>query len=107
MVYGLRSSLQEDAVKSKLDEKDRKRVEEEIERCVEWLQRNESAEQSDLESKLKEVTEVCTPIMQKAYGGAGGHGGPEGMPGMGGMGGAGMGGGAGTKSKGPKVEEVD
>ena len=105
-MYGLRSSIKEEQVKSKLSEEDRKTLEQEIEKAVEWLQRNETAEQSDFENKLKEVEEVCSPTMQRIYAGAAaGHGGPEGMPGMGGKGAGGGGGGGG--GAGPKVEEVD
>lgn len=107
-VYGLRSSLKEEQLKSKLSEEDRKTVEAEIERVLEWLQRNESAEQEDFENKLKEIEEVCSPIIQRAMAAGGGQaGGMPGMGGMGGMGGAGAEGGAGTGGAGPKVEEVD
>ena len=107
-IFGLRSSIKDEKIKSKLSEEDRKTVEEEVERVVEWLQRNENAELEDFENKYKEVSEVCSPIMQRVYAeGAGGPGGPGGMPDMSGMGAGGGGGGGGGGGAGPKVEEVD
>ena len=117
-LYGIRASIQEEGMKDKLSEEDRKKVEEIVSQTLEWLQRNEAAEQEEFEYKLKEAEAVCSPIIKKVYeqGGGGGAGGgaggmPDmsgmgGMPGMGGAGGGGAGG-VGAGGQGPKVEEVD
>ena len=103
-MYGLRSSLKEDNVKSKLSEDDVKALEEEIQKAIDWLDKNGDAEEDDFQRKYREVEEACSPIMQKAFA-AGGQGGaaPGGPADMGGQASGGGGGGGG----GPKVEEVD
>jgi len=102
--YTMRNTLNEENIKTKLDESDRKMVDEKIEEMIQWLSQNENAEKSEFEAKNKEMEAVCNPIMMKLYqqGGAGGM--PGGMPGADGMPdfGAAAAGGAG-----PTVEEVD
>jgi len=115
--YSMRNSLKEDKIKDKIDSKDRQSIEEAIESTIKWLGDNESAEKDEFEAKQKELEEICRPIITKLYGGGAG-GMPGGMPGgfpggdKGYGGGADMGDDAGetpssTKSKGPKIEEVD
>merc|ERR1712205_94116 len=53
-------------------------VEKAIEEANEWLDDNQDAEKEDFEEKLKEVQDVCSPIISKVYresGGAPGGGG--------------------------------
>ena len=111
-MYGLRATLQEEAIKSKISEEDRRRIEDEVQKVLDWLQKNEMAEQEEFEYRLKEVEAVCSPIITKLYqqggpGGGAGAAGAEGMGGMPGMGAGGGGGGGGGGGQGPKVEEVD
>ena len=66
-------------VASKLDPADKKKIEEEVEATIQWLDSNQLAEVDELEHKLKELEGVCSPIISKMYQGAGGA--PGGMPG--------------------------
>jgi len=101
-------------LKDKISSDDRATLEAAIKETTEWVERHDSAEKEEFESKLKELESKCQPIMMKIYqaGGGGGAGGmPGGMPDFGAGGSAGMdndsGSGAGASSAGPKVEEVD
>ena len=93
-------------VKDKITEDDRKKITDECDKAIKWLDANQLAEVEEFSDKQKEVEGVCNPIITKLYQGAGGA--PGGMPDMGGMGGApggeapSAGGGAG-----PTIEEVD
>ena len=109
-LYGLRSTLQDDHVKAKLSDDERRKVEDVVKDALDWLQKNEMAEQEELDFKLKEAEAACAPIIKKLYeqgGREGGAGMGGGMPDMGGTGGMGGGAGGGGGGQGPKVEEVD
>ena len=105
-MYGVRSALKEEGVKSKLSEEEIKQVEDAVSSVLEWISKNELAEQEEFEYKMKEVETTCAPIIKKIYEQGGGAGG-QGMPGMGGMGGSAGPGAGESGGKGPKVEEVD
>jgi len=114
--FSLKSSIDSEQVKDKIDEGDKKALEDKIEETTKWLDVNPSAEKEEYEEKQKELEGIALPILQKMGGGAPGAGG---MPDMGGMGGmpdmSGMGGmpGAGgappaaDPASGPTIEEID
>jgi len=124
--YSLKNTINDEKVKDKIDEADRKSIEDKASEIITWIEDNEHAEVEEFEEKKKELEGIANPIMTKMYSDAGGAGGmpggmpggmggmPGGMPGgMGGMGGmpggfpgADMGAGA-DANAGPKVEEVD
>merc|ERR1712107_954616 len=115
--FSLKSSIDSEQVKDKIDPDDKKTLEEKIEETTKWLDSNQTAEKEEYEEKQKELEGIALPILQKMGGGAGGM--PGGMPDMGGMGGmpdmSGMGGmpGAGgappsaDPAGGPTIEEID
>ncbi|XP_028163066.1 heat shock protein 68-like [Ostrinia furnacalis] len=98
-VFGVKQAL--DEAGDKLSEQDKDTGRRECEETLRWLDNNALAEREEYEHRLKEVQNVCQPLMTKMHGGGqaqgggmpGGAGGmPGGMPGgMGGMPG-GMGG---------------
>jgi len=103
--YNMRNTITDEKVAGKIDESDKKKIEEEVEKTISWLEANQLAEVDEFEDKLKELEGICNPIMAKMYQAGGGAG----MPDMGGMGG-GAGApppNAGGSSSGPKIEEVD
>merc|ERR1711862_898215 len=102
--YSLKSTMSSEQVKDKIEEGDKKSLEEKIEETMKWLDANQ-VEKEEYEEKQKELEGVALPILQKMGGGAGG---PGGMPDMGGMGGmpdmggmGGMPGGAGPSASEP------
>ncbi|KAI9309547.1 hsp71-like protein [Cunninghamella echinulata] len=102
--YNLRNTLQEENVKSKIEDADKEKLEKAINETIEWLDNSHEASKEEYEGKQKELEEVANPIMMKLYQGAGGApgGAPGGFPGAGGAPGGAPGG-----DDGPTVEEVD
>jgi L1 cell adhesion molecule like protein len=84
---------------------DRATIENAIQNTISWLDKNQNAEKAEYETKLKELEEVCRPVMTKMYPGgteAGSDPTAAGMPGAGTSYSSG-----GDKNKGPTIEEVD
>merc|ERR1740119_64877 len=104
--FNMKTTLDDEKIKDKISEDDRKAIGDKCDEAIKWLDANQLGETEEYSEKQKEVEGVCNPIITKLYQGAGGA--PGGMPDMGGMGGApggeapSAGGGAG-----PTIEEVD
>merc|ERR1712188_82397 len=90
--YSMRNTLDDEKIKDKFEEDDKKAIEDKVKETIEWLDANQLAEKDEFEAKQKELEGVCNPIMQKVYGASGAGGMPGGMPG-GGMPGGGFPGG--------------
>ncbi|KAF2357847.1 Heat shock protein 70 family [Trinorchestia longiramus] len=99
--FNMKSTVEDDKVKDKISEDDRKKIMEACDEAIKWLDGNQLAEKEEYEHKQKDVEKVCTPIITKLYGGAAGAGGVP-PPGAG-AGAPPPGAGAG----GPTIEEVD
>ncbi|OQR81475.1 heat shock 70 kDa protein [Thraustotheca clavata] len=103
--YNLRNTLNDEKLQGKIDESDKKVIDDKVTDIINWLDHNQSAEKEEFEAKQKELEGIANPIMQKMYAAAGGA--PGGMPGgMPDMGGAGAPPPA-SHAQGPKIEEVD
>jgi heat shock protein 1/8 len=97
--YSVKNRLNEDAIKDKIADEDKKAVEDKAEETIKWLDENQTAEKEEFEGVQKELEGVVNPIFQKLYQGAAGGGMPD-------MSGAAAGAAPGGDS-GPTVEEVD
>ncbi|XP_073277523.1 heat shock 70 kDa protein-like [Primulina huaijiensis] len=95
--YNMRNTVRDEKFASKLSSGDKETIEKAVKETIEWLDRNQLAEVEELEHRLKELENVCNPIISRMYQGGGDV--PMGgdMPGAAGSGGDG----------GPKIEEVD
>ncbi|THD19220.1 Major heat shock 70 kDa protein Bbb [Fasciola hepatica] len=97
--YSMKQAVEDDQVKGKLSEADRKLILEKCREMSDWLDSNQTAEKDEFEHKQKELESVCSPIMTKLHHSGGGGGqssrGAPGAPG------------AGTGARGPTIEEVD
>nr|AAR21578.1 heat shock protein 70 [Phytophthora nicotianae] len=105
--YSLRNSLNDEKMKEKIPEADKKVVDDKVTEVIQWLDANQSAEKEEYESKQKELESVANPVLQKVYASAGGA---DGMAGgmAGGMPGAGAAPSPSSSTdQGPKIEEVD
>lgn len=103
--YNMKSTIEDEKLKDKISDSDKKLIEAKCEEMIKWLDANQLADKEEFEHKQKELEGVCSPIITKLYQGAGGGGMPGGMPGAGG---AAPGGGAGAGGAGgPTIEEVD
>jgi len=86
--YSLRTSLDDESIKTKLSDEDKQAVEQAIKELQTWLDSNSAAEVEEYESKQKELEKKCAPIMAKIYS----QGQQQGSQ---------------PSNKGPTVEEVD
>ena len=97
--FNMKSTMEDDKVKDKVDEKEREEVITHCKEVIDWIDQNQAAEKEEYDAKQKELEKVCTPIVTKLYQ-AGGI--PEG-----GMPGGAPGGAPSSGSSGPTIEEVD
>merc|ERR1719391_1486960 len=106
--FNMKSTLDEEKLKDKISEDDKKKITEKCDEAIKWLDANQLAEVEEFQDKQKEVEGVCNPIITKLYQSAGGAGGMPDMGGMpGGMPGAGGAPPSGGSGSGPTIEEVD
>ena len=108
--FQMKSTMEDDKMKDKISEEDKKTILDKVTETLTWLDNNQTAEKDEYEHQQKELEGVCNPIITKLYQAAGGApggmpGGPGGMPG-------GMPGGPGAPppgagGAGPTIEEVD
>jgi len=107
--FNMKSTLEDDKLKDKISESDRKTINDKCDEAIKWLDMNQTADKDEYADKQKDVEGVCNPIITKLYQQAGGA--PGGMPGEGmpGAGGPqpGPAGAGGASGQGPTIEEVD
>jgi len=108
--YSMKSTVEDEKVKDKIGEEDKKSITDKCKEVIDWLDHHQDDSKSEYEDKQKELEKVCNPIITKLYQAGGAPGGaPGGMPG-GGMPGGFPGGApppSGGQSSGPTIEEVD
>lgn len=78
---------------NKLGSDEKRRVQNECENCMKWMECNQMADRDEFDYKLKEMQKVCSPIMTKLHK-RGGRGSYEGGQTSG-------------DQEGPTIEEVD
>merc|ERR1711881_808488 len=93
--FNMKTTLDDDKVKDKISEEERKTLVSKCEEVIRWIDANQAAEKDEYDDKKKELEEVCNPVISKMYQGAGGADSSA-------SGGASTG-----ASSGPTVEEVD
>jgi len=105
--FQMESSIEDEKLKDKISDDDKKAVKDKCQEVIQWMETNLDASIEEYEGKKKELEGVANPIFSKLYAGAGGA--PGGMPDMGGAGMPGQAGGAPTGAgAGPDViEELD
>merc|ERR1719186_2060819 len=86
--FNLKQSMEDDKVKDKISEDDRKKVLDACNEAIKWMDANQLAEKEEFEHKQKEIEQTCNPIISKMYSSSSGAA-PGGATG------------------GPTVEEVD
>ncbi|XP_061910207.1 heat shock 70 kDa protein-like [Entelurus aequoreus] len=90
--YNMKSSVEDENVKGKISEEDKKVILDKCAQAISWLEKNQLAEKEEYEHQLRELENACKPIISKLYQGA-----PPG----------GCNTQAGGSTKGPTIEEVD
>nr|CAA69894.1 70kD heat shock protein [Takifugu rubripes] len=91
--FNMKSSVQEDNLKDKMSEEDKKKVVGKCEETIAWLENNQLADKEEYQHQQKELEKVCNPIISNLY--------------QGGMPGGNPGGQSQSSSQGPTIEEVD
>ncbi|MBN3278455.1 HSP70 protein, partial [Polyodon spathula] len=93
--FNMKSSVEEENMKAKISEDDKKQIIDKCNQAISWLDKNQMADKEEYEHQLKELEKVCNPIISKLY--------------QGGMSGGSCGSQAqsGSASQGPTIEEVD
>jgi heat shock 70kDa protein 1/2/6/8 len=82
--FQMKNTLNDEKLKEKFTEDDKKVIEDASKEGLQWLEANPTADPEAIEAKQKEVEAKYNPIMMRVYQAAGGA--PGGMPGgMGGM----------------------
>jgi L1 cell adhesion molecule like protein len=64
--YGLKNSLSEEPMKSKVSDADKTKIEESVKDVIEWMDSNPSAEKSEYDGKREDLETLANPIMQSA-----------------------------------------
>ncbi len=77
--FQMKNTLNDDKLKDKFTEDDKKVIEEVSKEGLQWLEGNVNAEAEEMEAKQKELEAKYNPIMMRVYQAAGGA--PGGMPG--------------------------
>merc|ERR1712180_501944 len=96
--FNMKTTIEDEKLKDKISEDDRKKINAKCDEALKWLDGNQLAAQDEFQDKQKEVEAVCNPIITKMYQSAGGM--PSGGMPSGGTPDAGNG-------AGPTIEEVD
>jgi L1 cell adhesion molecule like protein len=98
--FNIKSTLEDDNIKSKISESDRSKVASKCSETLKWLDSNQTAETEEFADKQKELEAVCNPIITKLYQQGGQQQPTPGQAGCRSQSGQNFG-------KGPTVEEVD
>jgi L1 cell adhesion molecule like protein len=103
--YNMKQTVEDEKIKDKISEEDKKTILDKVNETIAWLDGNQTAEKDEFEAKQKDVEAICNPIVSAMYQAGGGDpaaagGMPGGMPDMGGAP-------ASAPADGPTIEEVD
>ncbi|XP_014480224.1 PREDICTED: heat shock 70 kDa protein cognate 4-like [Dinoponera quadriceps] len=69
--FNVKSAVEEEKVKERIPEADRKRAGEKCNEIIKWMDTNALAAKEEYQAKLQEAEKVCKPIMTKFYESAG------------------------------------
>ncbi len=69
-IYGVKNSMEEENIKSKLSEDTKTNLTRIVEDAINWLDNNQQASKDEYESKRKELEDTCGEIMKSLYSGA-------------------------------------
>merc|ERR1711972_1270759 len=100
-IFQAKATLDEEKLKDKFTDDDRKAIKDKADEIMKWLEDNPSAEKDEFDHHQKEMEKVFNPIISKVYQAAGG------TPGFPGAAGGAPGGDTGSGAGGPTIEEVD
>jgi L1 cell adhesion molecule like protein len=100
--FNMKQTIEDNNLKDKIPESDRKKILDTCEDTLKWLESNQLADKEEFDHKQKDLENICKPIITKLYQSAGAAGGFPGAGPTPGAHGGSTGGGSG-----PTIEEVD
>uniref|UniRef100_A0A673M532 Heat shock cognate 71 kDa protein n=1 Tax=Sinocyclocheilus rhinocerous TaxID=307959 RepID=A0A673M532_9TELE len=65
--FNLKNSVEDENLKGKISEDDKKKVIKKCNKAISWLENNQLADKEEYEHQLKELEKVCNPIITKLY----------------------------------------
>ncbi|CDQ61281.1 unnamed protein product [Oncorhynchus mykiss] len=65
--FNMKSSVEDDNMKGKISEEDKKKVMDRCNQTISWLENNQLGDKEEYEHQLKELEKVCQPIITKLY----------------------------------------
>ncbi|KAM9242631.1 LOW QUALITY PROTEIN: heat shock 70 kDa protein 6 [Dugong dugon] len=68
-VFHVKSSLQDEGLRDKIPEEDRRRVQGKCQEVLAWLERNQLTEKDEYEHQKRELEQMCCPFFSRLYGG--------------------------------------
>ena len=77
--FNMKSTMEDDKVKDKVDEKEREEVITHCKEVIDWIGQNQAAEKEEYDAKQKELEKVYIPIVTKLYQAGGMPGGMSGV----------------------------
>jgi len=69
--YQMKGAVEDEKVKDKISEEDKKKIIDACKEKMDWLDANQTAEKDEFEHQKTELEGICNPIMTKLYQGAG------------------------------------
>jgi len=73
LCYSLKSTMNDEKVKDKIEDSDKEAIQDKVTEVLEWLNDNGDADKETLDDKLQELEAVSNPIMSKFYQANGGQ----------------------------------
>merc|ERR1712094_130237 len=65
--YSMRNTLKDSKFEGKVSDEDKEKLNKAIDEAIEWLDANQLAEVEGFTDKLKEVEEICNPVITAMY----------------------------------------
>lgn len=66
--YNMRNTVRDDKIASKVLSADEKnKIQDAIDQAIHWLDNNQLAEADEIKAKMKELEDMCFPVMLKIY----------------------------------------
>merc|ERR1712227_1028715 len=69
--FNMKSTMEDENIKGKISDADKKKIMDKCEEAIKWLDGNQLAEVDEFKDKQREVEAVCNPIISKLYGAGG------------------------------------
>merc|ERR1712224_1140758 len=65
--YSMRNTTKDDKVGASLGADDKKAIDDAVQNTINWLDQNQEADKADYDVKLKELENICNPLVAKTY----------------------------------------